>query len=454
MHNTKFKNRIGRLRVAANGRRLEYEDSAPFFYLADTAWELFHRLNLEEAQYYLRNRAGKGFTAIQAVALAELGGIDVPNPYGHLPLADRDPTKPNENYFGHVDQIVQYAGELGLFTAFLPTWGSFWKLDGRDTAIFTVKNARIYGRFIGERYRDKAVIWILGGDQNIESREEYAIIEAMALGIKEGDGGTHLITYHPRGPGRSAEYLHQAEWLDFNMCQSSHGAHDHDNGLFIDHDYALEPPKPTMDGEPHYETIPVGFYHQNVSRYDRFDDYDVRQAAYWALLAGACGHTYGHNCIWQMWSPGKEPIIRAQLPWYDSLDHAGAFQMGYVRRLFESYPFQELIPSQAMIVDGPASGGAKIRAARSANGTFAFIYSPRGERFTIDNRAIKARRFKEFWYDPRYGCVYYFHTASNTAFQTYTPPTSGRGNDWILILEDDQAPFPCPLTAEAVERGT
>jgi hypothetical protein len=31
---------------------------------------------------------------------------------------------------------------------------------------------------------------------------------------------------------------------------------------------------------------------------DRFDDYDVRQAAYWSLLAGACGHTYGNNNVW------------------------------------------------------------------------------------------------------------------------------------------------------------
>ena len=83
------------------------------------------------------------------------------------------------------------------------------------------------------------------------------------------------------------------------------------------------------------------------------------------------------------------------------------------------------------------SGGAKIRAARSQGGTFAFIYSPRGEPFTVDKRNFKSRRVKESWYDPRYGCTYYFHTATNAAFQTYAPPTSGRGNDWILILEGE-----------------
>ncbi len=439
MQSARFQNKLGKLRVSANRRYLEFDDGAPFFYLGDTAWELFHRLNFEEAQDYLHNRAAKGFTVIQAVALAELGGTDVPNAYGDLPLVDRDPTSPNEGYFRHVDAIVQAAGELGLFIGMLPTWGSCWKRVGKnDRAIFTVENARIYGRYLGERYRDSAIIWILGGDQNIDSKEEYAIIEALALGLKEGDGGAHLITFHPRGPGRSAEFCHQAEWLDFNMCQSSHGARDHDNGLFIERDYALEPPKPSLDGEPRYETIPVGFYYKDLSRCDRFDDYDVRQAAYWALLAGACGHTYGHNSIWQMWSPGRTPAIWANIPWYDSLDTPGAFQMGFVRRLFESQPFRDLAPDQGMILDGPAGGGAKIRAARSTNGTFAFVYSPRGEPFTIDRRWMKFRRIKESWYDPRYGCAYAMHTADTAAFQTYVPPTLGRGNDWVLIVEAEE----------------
>jgi len=65
-----------------------------FFYLGDTAWELFHRLNREEAVRYLDARAAQGFTVIQAVALAELDGITVPNAYGDLPLLDRDPASP------------------------------------------------------------------------------------------------------------------------------------------------------------------------------------------------------------------------------------------------------------------------------------------------------------------------------------------------------------------------
>ena len=124
MQLTKFKNKLGKLRVATYQRYLEYEDGTPFLYLGDTAGEFFHRLDREEAQYYLSNRAAKGFTVIRAVGLAELGGTDIPNPYGELPLIDRDPATPNEDFFRHVDEAAE---ELGLFIGMLPTWGSCWK---------------------------------------------------------------------------------------------------------------------------------------------------------------------------------------------------------------------------------------------------------------------------------------------------------------------------------------
>ncbi|MEN8906793.1 MAG: glycoside hydrolase family 140 protein [Clostridiales bacterium] len=439
MNVKKYKNKLGKLKVSENKRYLKYEDGTPFFYLGDTAWELFHRLNREEAKHYLSNRAEKGFTVIQAVALAELNGLDIPNPYGEIPLIDLDPTKPNENYFKHVDHIIEYTEELGLYMGLLPTWGKYWKLDGRDSVIFTPENARIYGRFLGNRYKDKAVIWILGGDQNIENEEEFKIVEAMALGLKDGDNGNHLITFHPRGPGSSSEFIQNVDWLDLNMCQTSHGAHDHDTGIFIEQDYNKNTEKPVLDGEPRYETMPVGFYYQEVSRYDRFDDYDVRQAAYWALMAGSCGHTYGNNSIWQMWKPEHKPVIWANIPWYEALDTPGAFQMGHMRKFFESYPFTEMEATQDFILDGPSHGGGKIRAMLSKDKTIGFVYSPRGKQFTMDRRIFKPLRLKEYWFDPRYGCKYYAHTTANASFQTYVPPTSGRGNDWILILEDEKS---------------
>jgi hypothetical protein len=142
------------LKVAQGGRHLQYADGRPFLYLGDTAWELFHRLNREEADLYLRNRAAKGFTVIQAVVLAEREGLTVPNPYGHLPLTDRDPARPVEAYFEHVDYIVNRAAELKLFIGMLPTWGSYWTQGNpKVTPVFNVANARAFGRFLGRGTR-------------------------------------------------------------------------------------------------------------------------------------------------------------------------------------------------------------------------------------------------------------------------------------------------------------
>ena len=240
-------------------------------------------------------------------------------------------------------------------------------------------------------------------------------------------------------------YIHLiAICLLASMVQSSHAAQDHDTGLYARHDYDLKPAKPTPDGEPRYETIPVGFYRQDLPRHIRFDDYDVRQAAYWSLLAGACGHTYGNNNIWQMWAPGRNPVIWANTPWHKALDHPGAFQMGYVRRLFESRPFHTLEPNDAFIVDGPVRGPAKVRGALASDGSFAFVYSTRGEPFSVDLSVFPGPRIRESWFDPRYGVTYAIHGGDSRGIQTYVPPTHGRGQDWILILDDAEQNFPPP----------
>ena len=101
--------------ISNNRRTLVTDDGKPFFYLADTAWELFHRLTLEEAEIYLHNRAARGFNVVQAVALAECDGLNKPNRYGHKPLTDNDPTQPNEPYWQHVNTVVKRANELGLY---------------------------------------------------------------------------------------------------------------------------------------------------------------------------------------------------------------------------------------------------------------------------------------------------------------------------------------------------
>ena len=118
--------------------------------------------------------------------------------------------------------------------------------------------------------------------------------------------------------------------------------------------------------------------------------------------------------------------------------------MGIVRKLFESRPFQHLVPNYEIILYGPKTGGAKIRAAVAIDRSFAFIYSPRGEKFTIDKNMIPAQKHNEIWFDTRYGVSYVLDEGDTMGIQTYTPPTKGRGCDWILIIEDKDKQYPLP----------
>ncbi|MFN4145951.1 MAG: glycoside hydrolase family 140 protein [Runella sp.] len=422
-----------KLYIQPDKRYIMRGDGKPFFWLGDTAWELIHRLHREEVDYYLKNRADKGFTVIQTVILAELDGLTLPNPYGHLPLKNNDPTQPNEAYFQHVDYVVAKANALGMIVGLLPTWGDkFNKKWGKGPEIFTPENARIYGQYVGKRYKGKGVIWILGGDRNPETEQHYDIIRAMADGIKAGNGNTQLMSFHPMGPGNSAAFFHKDDWLSINMAQSGHSAKNYKNYVFQRQNYALFPVKPTLDGEPRYEDVPVNFKAEN----DYFNSHDVRQAAWWSVLSGACGHTYGNNNIWQMFDPQKgQGVIAARMYWKKALDQEGATQMGYVRRLLESYAWHLLVPNQNLIKNENPDDASHQVAALSDKKDFLLAYTPVGRPLKIDLTSLTQNSLTAWWYNPRDGIKTKIGEFGNEKAQEFKPPITCPTCDWVLVVD-------------------
>ncbi|MDZ4717705.1 MAG: glycoside hydrolase family 140 protein [Roseiflexaceae bacterium] len=434
------------LKISANRRFLVHNDGTPFFYLADTAWELFHRLSLEDADVYLHDRAAKGFTVIQAVALAEYDGLHVPNAVGDLPLFDDDPTRPNEAYFEHMDEIIGRAESLGLYIGLLPTWGDKWNRKwGVGPEIFTPENAYAYGLWLGQRYADAPIIWILGGDRLIESDAHREVIAAMAAGLREGDGGTHLITFHPQGQHTSSEYFHEQDWLDFNMLQSGH-TRNRDNWRMITNDYQMLPTKPCMDAEPGYEDHPADFKLDN----GYLDEYDVRKALYWALFAGAHGHTYGCHPIWQFWSPRYRPAGFARREWREALQLPGAGHVRHACSLLRSRPFLSRIPDQALIISDESDQSRHVRATRDQSGSYALIYLPFYTAITIDLERLSGNTLIAYWYNPRTGVAMHSAHVPKQGQYSFEPPMGGP--DWVLVLDDADQHYPIPGTQTYFER--
>ena len=444
-----------RLKVSDNHHFLVTESGAPFSWLGDTAWEIFHRLTREEADRYLQNRADKGFTVIQAVALAEFDGLHEPNAYGHKPLIDDDPTRPDvrdgpaNDYWDHVDYIVKKANDLGLTVGFLPTWGDKWnKGSGAGPQVFTPVNAALYGEWIGRRYKDAGLVWILGGDRGIDNDTHREIIRAMALGLRKGDGGVHLITLHPNGGAGSAGNFHNEPWLDFNMRQNGHdleftGRYDRTR-----EDYNLAPAKPALDAEPIYEDHPVSF---NAKKFGHSVAADVRRAAYWDLFGGAFGHTYGHHSVWQFFDPAKRGgVNNPLLPWTEAIDQPGAAQMQHARHLLESRPFLTRVPDDSVIVESkiptamPGAGSRHFAATRDEAGSYALVYAPVGRAFKVRMDKITGAKVKAWWFNPRDGSAAALGEFPNTGERDFTPPNPGEALDWVLVLDDAAKNFPAP----------
>jgi hypothetical protein len=444
------------LRISDNRRFLVHADGKPFFYLGDTAWELFHRLDREQATRYLEDRAKKGFTVIQAVAIAELDGHTDPNPYGHLPFTNRDPARPavkdgaNNDYWDHVDFIVDKANSLGLWVGFLPTWGRYWH-DTRDNQrpIFTRANAATYGEWLGRRYRDKKLIWILGGDRAIDNDEQKEIIRAMARGVHTGDGGAHLRTFHPPGGNGSSTWFHNDDWLDFNMRQNGHVTEFTGRYAATRTDYDRKPTKPVIDGEPIYEDHPVSF---KANELGHSIAADIRRPLYWDFFTGACGFTYGHHSVWQMWSPGKNPINNPLMPWSDAINQPGAEQVQFGRWLLESRPILTRIPDQEVIVTDrvptsvPGAGRYFFAATRDSEGTYAMVYSPVGRKFKVRMNKVNGPKVNGWWFNPRDGKATSMGTFDNEGDREFTPPDYGEHLDWVLVLDDASKNYPAPGT--------
>ncbi|MDX2178975.1 MAG: glycoside hydrolase family 140 protein [Bryobacteraceae bacterium] len=450
---------LPKLSVDAGKRFLVSEKGEAFFWLGDTAWELFHRANRQEAIDYLDIRASQGYNVVQIVALAEFDGVKTPNAFGDLPLTGYDPSKPavtpganpknaaEYDYWDHVDFIVDEANRRGIYVGFLPTWASWAEPNRGEPAILTVENSVTYGEFLGKRYGKKGVIWVLGGDRIADGREPLwrSLAKGIAIGVAgKEDYSAVLMTFHPRGGLTSSKNFHNDEWLDFNMHQTGHGLSETVKPWDkIAKDYALQPVKPVMDGEPLYEDHPLAF-RAAVNGYSL--DAHVRQRVYWDIFSGAFGVTYGNHSVWQMFSPEKRPVNGPILTWRDALRRPGAEQMKYLKALIESRPMLSRVPDQSLVAD-TLDNVDKIVATRGDG--YALIYTAQGRKFTVNLGKISGGKLKAHWFNPRSGGAWPVESVDNRGTKEFLPPAEGFSADWVLVLDDEAKGYGVPGQGKA-----
>lgn len=424
-------------------RRHFLRDGKPFFWLGDTAWLLFEKLTPSEALTYLDDRAAKGFTVIQATLVHKPGYA---NPAGSPALLADDFARPNPDaasdaYWPTVRQIVNAAADRGLMMALLPSWGVF------------VRNGQLSGEAI-DRYTDHLahyfgecsnVLWLCGGD--VRGSDAPGDFDRIGRCLRQKCSG-QLIGFHPFGRCDSSMWFQESPWLDFHMFQSGHRRYDQthmnawddraptersfgeDNFRYVWYDRALQPIRPTLDGEPSYEGIPQGLHDPSQPRWQ---DHDVRRYAYWSLLAGAAGFTYGHNAVMQFQRPGDPGNYGVQETWQEALSAPGSGQMRHLRALMERINWQQGEPAQHLLPENGDRYACNL-ALRTPHALC--VYSHTGQPFPVDASQLPTD-WHACWIDPADGTRHPVGTITPVR-QRFTPPVKLSGhNDWLLLISQD-----------------
>ena len=365
--------------MSGDGRHFTDHEGRPFFWLGDTAWPLFAQYTKEQAEAYLANRGQKGFTVIQGVLAWGQGSgfedkVPLANANGDKPWLNDDPRTPNDAYFRHVDALVDFANRQGLVLAMLPTWGYYVN----DRPVLDATNARIYGRWLGARYKAAPnVIWVNGGDRVATGFED--VYRELARGLREGDGGAHLITYHPCGWRSSSQYFHADAWLGFDMIETwTEWAKIYPAVLS---DTLLSPRKPVVLGEGAYEDGPE--YPQGP-----ITPLLVRRQAWWTVMAGGFP-TYGQNQMWRM-----------EAGWDRTFDTPGAAHVAKMKEIVTGMRWWEMVPAQGLFATGVSSERTFNTALRSYQGDRALAYLSSQCTFTVHLDQIAAKNTRVTWIHP------------------------------------------------------
>jgi hypothetical protein len=103
------------------------------------------------------------------------------------------------------------------------------------------------------------------------------------------------------------------------------------------------------------------------------------------------------------------------------------------------------IPDTSIIISQQRTKNSEhITAFRDQDGSYAMVYLPVGRKIEINTAVIKAKDIKAWWYNPRTGKTEKSILLKAAKTHSFTPPTLGIKNDWVLVLDDVRKQFTEP----------
>lgn len=465
----------GPIEVSANKRYLRHKDGTPFFWLADTWWYgATVRCRWPDVfKFLVQDRVQKGFTVVQIVIgiPPEVKPTDssVQNE-GGFPFLDLKEWAINPSYFEYVDKRIKYLVDAGLVPCIVGGWGHHIDWMGTEATIR-------FWRHLVSRYSAYPVVWCLSGESEIHlsgekttdlqpkeriprwMREmllatpgiergarrlrEFALRmrsryreqaqsrrnkwEQVGEAVSDADPVGHIITTHPLPGMYSHTSLNNAPWVGMTSIQSGHSAsviyQMTSDTMKAEH---LHPRRPIINMEPWYEGILESFWHE-----------DQRYALWMSLLAGAAGHTYGANGVWQMSTRGDEFLAHwGEADWHEAYQYPGSRHMGIAKELLSKFRWWDLEPRVDWITPHWARRQEIMPLLAIIKGELLIVYFPANAEpigHTIHNLHAEEPRLAS-WFNPRTGEPMSIGEVLIDDNGDWTVPARPSSEDWVLFI--------------------
>jgi hypothetical protein len=379
------------VKVSGNGHYLTYGNGEPFFYLAESAWDLCRKATRKQARNYIINRKNKGFNSIQVIPMShyKLYDYGVMNSDGKTFFLNDDFSRINPEYFRFMDYFVKTANDSGLNVTIMPLHAAMniMHLDLRFTGKkITNEQSLLIAKYVGARYAGSNIIWIIAGDKEYDTPWKQKFWSEFAEVIRNATGGRQIMTVHPAGLSSSFNFFdNKTTWLGFHTFQSWHAVDVDYNYTAPLKGYSLNPPKPVLGGELCYED----FENSLVEGAQRLSAGDVRQARYESVLSGAlAGVVYSVDGVFQWADPNDDDLsIMDYNPRYfyeSAWELPGSYNMAILKKIMYSYSWFNFVPDNNLLLDFKSKRN-HICVASSKDKIVAYI--PRNTNFVLLNTA-------------------------------------------------------------------
>ena len=384
-----------------------YKNGKRIFYLADTCWGAFGSIEMPDWRYYLDTRKTEGFNAIQINILRQWDSS--------APIKNREPfaianykdgsykydfSKINEEYFDNAAKMLEEMKKRDMIPVLVLLWGNFvpdtWMSNFVKNNTMRFEQIKPYITYVVNRFKRFNPIWFVSGDvgftDNGKQKPSLAIkYYREVLKTAKAIDPNNIYAFHINGESHDLpeEFVNQ---ISFYGYQSGHGytgqasAYTIPQALRNEQNYR----GPIIDTELCYE----GLTKMKCPVPERYSAFDVRKAAWRAVLSGAdAGLGYGTFGIWP-WNDTARPEIKLETnfnvqlvpyDWRDCLQFRGAKDMGFLKNFIMQYAKSGLTP-----INEPVKSNKTIRAAE--NEKYLFIYLPTAGIINFDELGIKVKK--------------------------------------------------------------